>query len=237
MRLRFPILACALLTTSLATHASTIDYFSSFESPNYITGALSGQQHYGGSGGVIENTFAYGGTQAVSYNTALLSAQTSNGVSVSAPGNVVLVQDYVYFAATTGNPVFDPLAANSPSSFLAQIEEQNGEAFLGLASSSVGAVAVAPNSWNQFDMLLDFNTDIVYGYVDGTLIGSGAFSATAGSLSSVSFGVNTLNGPSTGTEYIDNVSVTTVTPEPSSLALLGTGILAVAGLLRKRRFA
>jgi PEP-CTERM motif len=47
-------------------------------------------------------------------------------------------------------------------------------------------------------------------------------------------------GPNTPDEYIDNVSLTpnvkgvALTPEPSSIALIGTGVLGLAGVVRRR---
>lgn len=70
-------------------------------------------------------------------------------------------------------------------------------------------------------------------------IGSQAFASAATDLGSVNLEINNVSRRDTDSAYYDNLTVTSSytpspVPEPSSIALLCTGLLGFAGMLRKR---
>jgi len=71
-----------------------------------------------------------------------------------------------------------------------------------------------------------------------TIVGPQAFSGGVNGLNTLTFYVNNINTPysTTATAGPTNLDFkfTAATPEPSSLALLGTGILGVAGVMRRK---
>jgi hypothetical protein len=68
---------------------------------------------------------------------------------------------------------------------------------------------------------------------DGYYTGSGAATFTD-STGAFTFTSQYLSGQSPNTSFSASTDVTAATPEPASLTLLGTGILALAGLARRR---
>jgi hypothetical protein len=79
--------------------------------------------------------------------------------------------------------------------------------------------------------------------LDGNFVGAGSLAFTPGDPPSFE-GSQTITGPfnevlfdtgSSESDYaLDNLSAVVATPEPSSITLLGTGILGFAGLVRRR---
>jgi hypothetical protein len=221
--------------------ADTIVYSTGFEAPAYHTGALAGQDGWSGSGGVVENTLAYAGTQAVESNAiGVVKTQGAVGdltmLSVSSDGPMMQVSDEFYATAADPNVAWEVLAiggnGTNNSGLVGQLFVADGYAILG-GSTNGGLVPISIDAWNSYTIDINFTTGTETGYVNNTLIDTLTIASNSTEVTEVGFGIDGANGASSQA-YFDNLSVDTV-PEPATLMLFAPGLLALAACRQRRR--
>jgi hypothetical protein len=217
--------------------ADTLVYSTGFEAPAYHLGALAGQQGWTGNTGVVENSLAYAGSQAVEFNATGLTVGSAGDLTmlaVSSDGPMMQVSDEFYASASDANVVWTVLSLggnNSGAPFIgALFADSSGVLVSGSGASAYTQILFG--QWNSYTLDINFTTQTLTGYLNGTLIGTEGFAQSNTELTEVGFGIDGANGHATTQAYVDNVSVETVA-EPGSLMLFAAGLLGL-GVGRRR---
>ncbi len=186
------------------------------------------------TGSTIGYNFLFtSGTATASGNAGNVSLWNSsnggvNAIPASPDGNSFLGMDGAYQQATVSQTVNNlTVGATYLLSFYYAGAQQSG--FTGQTTEAL-TVGFGSQTYNT-PVLTDAN----HGFT-GWSAQSVAFTATSTS-QTLSFLADGTPGGEPPFSLLDGVSLVQVTPEPSTLALLGSGILAVGGLVRRRRMS
>lgn len=228
------ILILTALCLAPVSRAGTIlaTGFESSDVPSYSTGQLSGNNGWTGTtAAAIENSIVFSGSQAVSLDTTGLTVQSLVGHnltydSATDPSQIVVFDIEFMESTSGGRSNWDPLNVGANGQVIAQIVVQtNGDAVLGALGGSIGSIFVSRGTWNDFRLVLNFQTDTVTAYVNSQLLGSGTFANPTTVLGRVNIGLN--GAPNGDMGYFDQLSVTS-TPEPGYAALVAAGLAFIA---------
>jgi hypothetical protein len=227
-----------MLSASAQAFAGVL-YSTGFEPPTYTTGALAGQDGWTGTLGTVETATVFGATQAVGYDAtgAPFLSQLFNSHAVpGGQGSLVEVTDEFLVSAADRNVNWENLTLFGNASFVAEFVIIDGIVGLVSLGNLLGTMPVTVGAWHDYELDVNFATDMVAGYVDGNLIGAGSFGAANTALTVVDLGINNTNGLSTSQAFVDNLSITAVTavPEPSAVVLwaVGLSVLCLSARIR-----
>ncbi|MEO1080959.1 MAG: PEP-CTERM sorting domain-containing protein [Pseudomonadota bacterium] len=212
-------------------------YSTSYEAPPYAIGPLDGQEGWANSFGIdpiVTSGFARTGTQSLEVRQG--AGEDPFGLtfrdgpySTSAPK--VSVKHSVYLDDTDVWDFISPMALGGDNGFIAQLAIIDGlTANLGLDGVSPVGVPISTERWIDLELVLDFPTQTVEGFVDGVSIGSGAFANPTEQLSRIEiFHIFdfTSTGPS-NSFFVDDLTISAV-PLPSTVFLVLGGLLALVG--------
>jgi MYXO-CTERM domain-containing protein len=223
----------ACFVAALPASAGTVVATGGFESPVYAPGALRTQDGWqvgfevAGSTAVVQATTPGGVGQGVRVDRAAGSDYRWAKRSIGFPtGRFVSVRWLMRVEESTGTPGVngpffgvDAYDDNGPRGVLGSlgVDATTGEVLYQLGDSGVLAAApverLTAGSWNQFELLFDFQTDTYRGFVNGAQVVSQAFvddalseldHFTDADIATFAVGDDPASNARTGTAYFDN---------------------------------
>jgi hypothetical protein len=234
--------AAALLFCTLSANAGVIPITvvnGGFESltTNGKSGEIGGTQNVTGwtstgynfvfsSDSAVNNTGAYTSNSNSIGLWAKNTDGTSNGIGASPLGGNFLAMDGAYQTGPISQGITGlTVGMDTRISFYYAGAQQSG--FTGITTEAF-QVSLGSQTFTTATL-----TDASHGFTGWTYVTMDFVpTSTTETLSFLAVGTPTGEPPFS---LLDGISVVQVTPEPSSLALLGTGVLAIGGMLRRRR--
>jgi hypothetical protein len=223
------VLGSGLSFAALSPGHAGVIYSTGFESPDYTTGALAGQDGWDFGTGIVETQNVFAGNQAVGYDSTGLNGQrVDQRGQPFAPAGPVALTDEILVSVADPNVQWEALTVYGNTGFLAQVTVANGMANFGTVST-IAQTPFAFGVWNQVSMTLDFATQTATAYLNGSEFGSAAFATASSSFSGFGIGINFANGGATSQSYFDNLSVVegTAAPELSTWAMVVVGFAGI----------
>ena len=175
----------------------------------------------------------FSGSQAISVSLDSSTDVTHDLTydSTTNPAAIVKLQIAFQVLGNTLNQA-EGLSVFGDGGFVAQIYALNGDFHLDTATAA-GTQPVELGEWYSLEMDLDFQSQSVTAFVDGTFLATLAMGSPTTSLVDLNLGGSS-GGFSGETVFYDDFSATAATaaPEPSSLALLAIGGVSLTGWRR-----
>jgi hypothetical protein len=248
-----PTVALAMVVIAVPAWADTVLYSTSFENPPFTAGqAVAGQNGwsaFGPGAEEVENFFADTGTQAVFVDGG---APTQSGPYYATPTTGPLVDlsaDLAIFGSSTQSEW--QFAATGPGltgylggiNILADGSIQEITAGNPTIGTYTRASTFDSTAWVNVNLLFDMATQTYDISVGGTLLASnvafcGANGACTGAnLPTFADGFFDTFGGGNDSAYMDNYSVTLVTPTPEPAMALPLVLLLGMGLVLRRKLA
>jgi hypothetical protein len=184
----------------------------------------------------ISNAMANGGTQSIAYDTAPNFGNGWAWVSLSYdPGSTSeqILQGSVDIFLTDdaqGNSVFGLGGYDSTGSLVGGLFVDGTDLNLDDQVGTTSGGTVSLNSWNTFMVQLDYSTNTLTGFLNGSQVATSTFDGTTVTDFDLFAAATAFNAAA-----FDNYNVSSApVPEPASLAVLALGGIA---MLRRRKKA